>query len=78
LSVLLYLFLAEPFQSLLRILEHTQIYFNALILVMNPENFVYGIQNGQVEPDPDPTGPENPEKPGQDGEDSPESSQISG
>lgn len=51
----------------------TQIYFNALILVMNPENILYGIQYGQVEPDPDPTGPENPEKPGQDGEASPES-----
>jgi hypothetical protein len=44
---------------------------------MNPENIVYRIQYGQVEPDPDPTGPENPEKPGQDGEASPESPETS-
>lgn len=45
---------------------------------MNPENISNGTQNGQVEPDPDPTGPENPEKPDQEGEDSPEPPQTSG
>lgn len=59
-------------------MNYTQIYFNAPILVMNPENISKGTQNGQVEPDPDPTGPENPEKPDQEGEDSPEPPQTSG
>lgn len=44
---------------------------------MNTENITYGKQCGQVEPDPDPTGPENPEKPGQEDEDSPEPTQNS-
>jgi hypothetical protein len=37
---------------------------------MIPENITYRIQCGQVEPDPNPTGPESPEKPGDDGENS--------
>jgi len=44
---------------------------------MNPKNTTNGTQYGQVEPDPDPTGPENPEKPGQKDEDSPEPPQTS-
>ena len=45
---------------------------------MNPVKITNGTQYGQVEPDPDPTGPENPEKPGQEDEESPEPPQTSG